>query len=181
MKKLPFRKNIRLKHYDYKQDGYYFVTVVTRNKLPLLKNFRKEIEEYIKLKLPKFIHGLTIDYFVVMDNHIHIIFILENCNKVLGQIVRAMKYGITKIIAAGLPSCNNNVAVRLPSHNVATVIKAIWQWNYFEHIIRNEKALSKIREYIQNNPDALKIRFEEFYKDRETGLINLFLTGDKVD
>jgi len=42
----------------------------------------------------------------------------------------------------------------------------LWQPNYFEHIIRNENALAKIREYIQNNPDVLKIKFEEFYKQR---------------
>jgi REP element-mobilizing transposase RayT len=28
----------------------------------------------------------------------------------------------------------------------------VWQRNYYEHIIRNEKELEKIREYIQNNP-----------------------------
>jgi REP element-mobilizing transposase RayT len=42
--------------------------------------------------------------------------------------------------------------------------KEFWQRNYYEHIIRNEEALSKIREYIQNNPMADRIRFEEFYK-----------------
>jgi hypothetical protein len=27
-----------------------------------------------------------------------------------------------------------------------------WQRNYYEHIIRNENELNRIREYIQNNP-----------------------------
>jgi hypothetical protein len=40
-----------------------------------------------------------------------------------------------------------------------------WQRNYYEHVIRNEYALLKIREYIQNNPLAENIKFEEFYKD----------------
>lgn len=30
----------------------------------------------------------------------------------------------------------------------------IWQRNYYEHIIRNEKELLEIRKYIRNNPIA---------------------------
>ena len=30
--------------------------------------------------------------------------------------------------------------------------KKLWQRNYYEHIIRNEKKLNKIRGYILNNP-----------------------------
>jgi REP element-mobilizing transposase RayT len=40
----------------------------------------------------------------------------------------------------------------------------VWQPNYYEHIIRNEKALQKIREYVQNNPIVGKIDFEQFYR-----------------
>ncbi len=128
-----FRRNIRLKKYDYSADGYYFVTIVTRDRLPLLKPYKDAIEITIK-KLPDFIDGLSIDYFKIIDNHIHIIFIFQDCPKPLGRVVSAMKYSITKIVAVGLPS-----------HDV-------WQWNYYEHIIRNEKSLQKIREYIDNNP-----------------------------
>jgi hypothetical protein len=28
----------------------------------------------------------------------------------------------------------------------------LWQRNYYEHIIRNEAELNRVREYIQNNP-----------------------------
>ena len=30
--------------------------------------------------------------------------------------------------------------------------RAVWQRNYYEHIIRNDKALNRIREYIHYNP-----------------------------
>ncbi len=92
-----------------------------------------------------------------MDNHIHVIFVLDDCKKTLGQIVRAMKYNITKIIikkfkkqnvAAGLPSRN----YERPHGNAAATKKGIWQPNYYEHIIRNEKALYKIRKYIRKIP-----------------------------
>ena len=33
-----------------------------------------------------------------------------------------------------------------------TEIYTVWQRNYYEHIIRNETDLQRIREYIINNP-----------------------------
>ena len=38
---------------------------------------------------------------------------------------------------------------------------SIWQRNYYEHIIRNEKEYYKIVEYIQNNP--LKWEEDEYF------------------
>ncbi|MBI4810929.1 MAG: transposase [Ignavibacteriales bacterium] len=31
--------------------------------------------------------------------------------------------------------------------------EAVWQKNYFEHVVRNEKALRRIQDYINNNPE----------------------------
>ena len=39
----------------------------------------------------------------------------------------------------------------------------ISELNYYEHVIRNEKALHNIRKYIEDNPLIERIRFEEFY------------------
>ena len=36
---------------------------------------------------------------------------------------------------------------------------SVWQRNYYEHIIRNEYNLNRIREYIENNP--LKWEFDQ--------------------
>lgn len=47
---------------------------------------------------------------------------------------------------------------------IKKIEKHFWQRNYYEHVIRNEKALLKIREYIQNNPTVERIRFEQFYE-----------------
>lgn len=141
MEKLPVRKNIRLKYYDYKQNGYYFVTICCYNFQPNLAKHKKLAEE-ILLSLSKRCLGLQIDYFVLMPTHIHIIFISEGCEARLGEVVRIYKALVTK----------------------ETKIKNFWQRNYYEHVIRNESALIKIREYIQNNPEAQNIKFEKFYK-----------------
>ncbi len=150
MQNLAVRKNIRLKEYDYKQNGCYFVTICTDFKQPLLtyseiKNIVVAELALLKEQFP----GLEIDYSVIMPDHLHIIFILKDSDKTLSQIVQVFKSITTIKAKQALP---------------LQIGKRLWQPNYFEHIIRNEDALAKIREYIQNNPDALKIKFEEFYK-----------------
>ncbi len=139
--KFPQRKSIRLKHYSYKSDGYYFVTICTADKRPLINRYR-EIVEGVLLSLPIRFTGLALDYYKLMDDHIHLILIFQEVRASLGEIIRTFK-----------------AMVKHESR-----VREFWQRNYYEHVIRNEKALSKIREYIQNNPMAERIRFEEFYK-----------------
>ncbi len=55
-------------------------------------------------------------------------------SKTLGSIVRGFKIGVTKWMR---------------NH---TVIRDVWQRNYWEHIVRNEQELNRIREYMRNNP-----------------------------
>ena len=133
-------KQIRLQHYDYKSDGYYFVTAVADYRQPYFKGKETAVERELKDLKSKTL-GLDLDYFVIMPNHVHIIFILRNCQISLGEIVRRFKAKV--------------------SHNFGS---GIWQPNYYEHVIRNEKALNKIREYIINNPLELLLKFDQFYK-----------------
>ena len=76
-----------------------------------------------------------------MNTHIHAILVMDGSEKSLGEVIRIFKSLVTK----------------------QTKIKDFWQRNYYEHIIRNEIALLKIREYIQNNPLEDKLRFKDFY------------------
>ena len=140
VRRLPKRKEIRLKNYNYKSNGYYFVTICTHRGKPYIKKY-KEIIEKILLSLPERFSGLKIDWYVLMSNHLHMIFVFNEVKRGLPEIIRTFKALVTR----------------------NTKIK-IWQRNYYEHIIRNENALLKIREYIQNNPLTEKIRFEGFYK-----------------
>ena len=132
-------KNIRIGNYDYSQNGYYFVTVCSHLNQPFLKTNRSSIEYAIN-ETGNY-EGVTIDYYVIMDNHIHSIIILENCALKLGEIVRRLK--------------------ALASKKAGT---QLWQPNYYEHVIRNEDALQRIRTYIENNPVVEKLKFEEFYE-----------------
>jgi putative transposase len=131
-------KNVRLKHYDYSQDGYYFVTVCTNYNKNYLTNLQEKIRRNIQ-NLTE-INGVKIDYYVIMPTHIHMIVILNDCKLSLGEIIRRFKAKSGR--EAGFK---------------------LWQPNYYEHVIRNERALLRIREYIQNNPLKEKLDFKEMY------------------
>ena len=135
------RKNIRLKDYDYSSNGYYFVTICTNNMKPIIIRY-KDIVERILVELPKRFAGVRIDYYVLMNTHIHIIFAFDGARTSLGEVVRCFKALVSK----------------------KTSLSDFWQRGFYEHVIRNEKGLAKIREYIQNNPLAEVLRFSQFYE-----------------
>jgi len=139
---MKWRKNIRLKSYDYKTDGYYFITICTALRKPLLKQYRKEAELMLQ-SLPIRFPGLTVDVYYILDDHIHIIFILENVNVSVNEIVRVYKALVTK----------------------TTECKPFWEHNFYEHIIRNENALYEIRKYIQENPQKERFDFKSIYQN----------------
>lgn len=58
----------------------------------------------------------------------------QGTSKTIGSIIRGYKIGVTKSVRRQIPDSN------------------VWQRNYFEHIIRNEKSLYFIRKYIRENP-----------------------------
>jgi putative transposase len=153
------RRSVRLPAYDYAQAGAYFVTVVCKDRAPLLEQprFRAVTEEAWHWLADRY-EFVQLDEYVVMSNHLHgIIVIGDACRggsrtaptngpkpKTLGRLVGAFKTVSTKRI--------NEIR--------ATLGHPVWQRNYYEHVIRNEEELDAIRQYIADNP----ARWEE---DRE--------------
>ncbi|MBI5189623.1 MAG: transposase [Nitrospirae bacterium] len=131
-------KNVRLPAYDYSSIGYYFVTICADQRHPILPALTSTIENAICTIKDD---GASVDFHVIMPDHIHLIVVLDDIGVTLGEIVRRFKARSSR--EAG---------------------RRLWQPNYYEHVIRTEKALEKIREYIQNNPQALEIELEEFYR-----------------
>jgi putative transposase len=138
---MKLRKSTRLKHYDYKNNGYYFITICTAQRRPLLDKYRKESENLLK-SIPSRFNGVKLDFYSFIPDHLHAIFTLENADVSISEIVRTYKALVTR----------------------ETNCKPFWEWNYFEHIIRNEKALFEIRKYIQENPEKERIVLKTIYE-----------------
>ena len=148
---LPRRKSLRMKGYDYTQAGGYFVTVATYKHSCLLGEIQngemrlnstgKIVEEMLG-RLPGRFNGLVLDEYVIMPDHVHLIVIIEDVpgghRPELGEVIRTFKAGV---------SLRRN---RLPLRGSGN----LWQRNYYEHIIRDERDLDSCREYIWNNVAA---------------------------
>ena len=144
---IPQRKHPRLKAYDYSQNGMYFVTICTRDRMPVLGTVRNNIFypsdwgglccSYLE-EIPNHYEGVCLDQYVVMPDHIHVLLLLDDAalngghgsgRPTLMNIIHAFKRLTAKAAGADL-----------------------WQSSFYEHVVRNEPDLHEIRVYIQNNP-----------------------------
>jgi REP element-mobilizing transposase RayT len=170
------RRSIRVKRYDYSQPGAYFVTLVTQNRVCLFCDVEgsqiqpNEIGELIMkcwLRIPNHFSKTNLDDFVLMPNHLHgIIFIYEALGK--GEASPG-------IVTNSIESISGDASPLQPretqSRSLGAIIQnfksvstrqvnrlyfepgnKIWQRNYYERIIRNERELDAICQYIHDNP-----------------------------
>ena len=76
--RLRYRQPLRLRHYDYRENGYYFVTLCTKNRTPRFATPKAKALVQQKIEqIPRFFSGVSIDQIVVMPNHLHVIFIFS--------------------------------------------------------------------------------------------------------
>lgn len=173
------RKQIRLKKYDYSDAGWYFVTICTKDRQEYFGNIidnkmnLNECGNIVKrywLEIPEHFNNVELDEFQIMSNHIHGIVIIRNSNKyvgagfprpfwssrpILGQIIGYFKYQTTKLINNCIMKGSDdpiNIGSGNPTPTEKRVkLKQIFQRSFYDHIIRNEYSLNRIRQYIKNN------------------------------
>jgi REP element-mobilizing transposase RayT len=156
------RKSIRLKEYDYSLPNWYYVTINTfmneclfgeiENGYISLNEFGMIAqEEWFKTKQIR--KNVDLDYYQIMPNHIHGIIIIDyQIRKGELQFAPTNKFiSPSNSVGAIIRGFKSAVTTRINSIK-QTKRKPFWQRNYFEHIIRTEKDLEKIRKYIINNP-----------------------------
>ncbi len=174
------RRSIRLKGYDYSQPGLYFVTVVTQDHKMLFgdvvngKMVLNKFGEIVRnewLKTAEIRKNIELDEYVIMPNHIHGIIVIVNND---GDMVRrgtmhrrgTMRRAPTTTVHQNIEQFGKPTSNTIPTiirGFKSTVTKqinkirnmpgiAVWQRNYWEHIVRNEIELNRIRKYIIENP-----------------------------
>ncbi len=169
--KIHHRQSIRLRDYDYSQTGGFFATLCTHRRECILgdivdANVRlNQFGEIVReewLRTEQIRPEIKMDEFVVMPNHMHGIIMICNhipnvsvgayrCTpqdrahihaplrrkpKTLGSIIAGFKSVVTHRINSFRENSNS----------------PFWQRNYYEHVIRDEEDLNRIRQYIIDNP-----------------------------
>ena len=146
------RRSIRLRGYDYAQAGAYFITICTDNRRPLLEpEPTKQIVCDVWKELPDHYPHVRLDAFVIMPNHVHGIIVLADVGAGLRPAptpsVRTRRHGLPEIVRAF-----KSFSSRRLNANFGTPGARLWQRNYYEHVIRTDDALNRIRQYILDNP-----------------------------
>ncbi|MGB2895169.1 MAG: transposase [Anaerolineales bacterium] len=154
-------ESARLRSWDYSSPGWYFVTVCTRNKetffgdvvcgeMCLSEAGRIVSDEWMKTEIIR--SNIRLDEWIIMPNHIHgILVIVDRTTN-----VEAPRRGVSTI-TKWKPGTLGAIINQFKSISTKRIRRAgfpafAWQPRFYDHIIRNDDALSRIRTYIQNNP-----------------------------
>jgi REP element-mobilizing transposase RayT len=167
------RKSVRGKKYDCSRPGKYFITICTHNYECILGEILNEemrlndagnIAEKCWKEIPNHFQNVKLDEFVVMPNHVHGIAVL---NESVGiEYIQPN----TKNINAGIQNLEplQNTYQHIIPKSLGSIIRSYkaavaheckkndhpdfrWQRSFYEHIIRNDRELHNIRNYITNN------------------------------
>ena len=139
---MKYKKRRRLKNYDYSSNGAYFITFCTFDKVNqfwtedgftnlqdiTLSSFGIIMQTAIE-NIPSIYPNVSVDHYVIMPNHVHMILVLSDSQISVPVIINQLKRNATKQIGY-----------------------SIFQRSYHDHIIRNQADYEKIWEYIEDNP-----------------------------
>jgi len=156
------RRSIRLQDYDYSSEGAYFVTMCTKNRECLfgeIVNGEMVLSEYGKIveqcwfNLPNHYDNIELDAYVIMPDHFHgIIFITDSVKNVESQPELSRQQQRRKMLLPKIVGRFKMNSAKQINQMRNTPGISVWQRNYYEHIIRDEKSLENIRNYIVQNP-----------------------------
>lgn len=150
----------RLAGFDYSSPGFYFVTACTWHRLPifgkacgkglLLSRIGQIVhEEWIRsiVLRPTFLR----DAFVVMPDHFHaLVALTATSDAVVPRGLHRRPRSLSSIMACFKAASTVRInALR------GTPGAPVWQSRFHDHVVRDDRALQRIRWYIQNNPRKL--------------------------
>ena len=145
------RRSNRLKGFDYSLPGAYFVTLVTFSRACLFGKVSGEDLELnllgqcaatILQTLPFHFH-IDLDEWVVMPNHVHAIFFIPG---------RTYPHGTMPASLGAIVQNYKSVSARNINAIRNTPGSVVWQRNYYDRIIRDDRELERVRGYILDNP-----------------------------
>jgi len=161
-------ESIRLKGYNYSTPGGYFITINVQDRECVFGEISDgkvqlfpagEIARRCWAEIPDHFPTVELDVFIVMPNHVHGIITIVEPENTPGRVVAC---NVSTISNAGKSPYRGSLAVIIRSYKSA-VTKLCrengyrdfsWQSRFYDRIIRDERELQNIRDYIINNPIA---------------------------
>ncbi|MEB3883672.1 transposase [Lyngbya sp. CCY1209] len=154
------RRSIRLPGYDYSQSGWYFVTICSYKKQCIFGDIKvgKICLNYIGtivreewLKSAQMRQEVELDEWIIMPNHIHGIVVIVNGDLDTNGAQALRSYKKPRSLSSFIGGFKSSVTKRIKEFSQQPS-PPVWQRNYYESIVRNERHLNQIRQYIIDNP-----------------------------
>lgn len=162
-KLLPKRKYPRLKGFDYSKTGAYFLTICTQNRknilstivgegspLPRLSPYGEIVDRWIQ-KIPEKYPEASVDCYVIMPNHIHILLSIVK-DDVSGDLSHTDGRGDPSPTADTVVGWLKYQATKEINKLRGSAGDKIFQRSFFDHIVRNRDDYHEICKYIYENP-----------------------------
>lgn len=173
------RRSIRLKDYDYSQPGAYFVTICAKSRGSVFGGIKDGIMHLtdagrtvksIWNDLPNHVHGI-----IVISDQKHgqardlplraISDDLDVGASLVGALNASSVPTLCEIVGAFKSKSTNEYIRGIKQFGWPSFQGKLWQRNYYDHIIRDEKSLEQTREYVFNNP--LKWDYDDENPDKK--------------
>jgi putative transposase len=151
------RRSIRLRHWDYRSAGVYFITICTHQRQYLFDETQfRNIAEVAWQSIPNHDHAarVQLDEWIVMPNHFHGLLVLaplDDKEDAEPADNRGLKGPAPGSIGAIVGNFKSLVSRRINNLRRTTGAK-VWQRGYYDRIIRDERHLNITRQYIRDNP-----------------------------
>jgi putative transposase len=163
MRREPGRPDIRLANYDYSSAGGYYITLCAENRTnqfgeiidgEMILNPEGDIVFEEWERSTELRPHMIFDEFVIMPNHMHaVVWILDKDTSCAAHssvhLQRTPR--VARSLGSFVAGFKATTTRRIKTIQSTPRVK-IWQANFYEHIIRNEPELQRIRDYIIGNP-----------------------------
>ncbi len=159
MKDIPKRKALRLRDFDYSENGAYFITICVKDmkcKLSKVRNvgddahivpeviltdYGKTVEKYLK-NIP------DLDRYIIMPNHVHLILLKEKKSGTMW---------------ASSPTSVSNDIRSFKTLVTKEIGRSLWQRSFYDRIIRDDYDYMLHIQYIDENPKKWIMGKDEYY------------------
>jgi REP element-mobilizing transposase RayT len=150
--------------YDYTSPGSYFITVCIQQRACVLSDIvdgevelsdvGRMVATPLGLAVDRYL-GVELDASVLMPNHLHAIF---NIGWTTGD--GGERTSLFRVMNWFKSATTNEYIRRVKAGNWPRFPGTFWQANYHEHVVRDQRDLERIREYIVGNPGKWELDTE---------------------
>ena len=158
------RRSVRLWGYDYAQSGAYFVTVCTAERQPILGTLTNgsmrlspagELALDAWLRIDEVNSHIVLDELFIMPDHLHGIVMIRDDQETAETMLPTLGVLIGQF--------KTHSARRINRMRGMTG-RSVWQRSFYEHIIRDDEDLARVRAYVVNNRWQLSEQHEPLGK-----------------